>query len=329
MLLLKVKIGLILLGGFLNSFWGNTTLQNYAIETPFIENYSLQENSGYTAVACYKSGFIAVGADGRIDHISTNGEITQTEKFPDIHFKCLLAADQFVMAAGDNGNVVISSKNEPFQKIESGTEKGINSIASFNEFIIAVAKNGEILLGDTEGFFQMFQLNVKGNIVSISSNKTDCFGVTDEGEIIHSKDGLNWNIFDFNKTYAGFYKPCRFKKVLVTENNIAVIGIHEDGTPAVLFSNLGNVWTERTLNYTDENGKDGYLTDIPNDILYDAIADEYYIACSNGKMMILPNCSHCNSFTTITDKNLTGISFNGNVLLIVGEQFFIKHLVIR
>ena len=317
------------MGGFLNSFWGNTSIQNYSVEIPVIENYSLQKNNGYSAVVSYKSGFIVVGADGRIDHLSTNGEITKTEKFPDIHFKCLLAADEIVMAAGNNGNMVISSNNEPFHKIENGTEKDINSIASFNEFIIAVANNGEILLGDKEGFFQMFQLNVKGNIVSISSNKTDCFGVTDEGEIIHSDDGLNWTIFDFNKTYAGFYKPCSFKKVLATENNIAVIGIHEDGTPAVLFSNLGNVWTERTLNYTDDNGKDGYLTDIPNDILYDAIADEYYLTCSNGKIMILPNCSHCNTLSKITNENIWAISCNENTMIVVGKNFFFKTFNIR
>ncbi len=257
--------------------------------------------NGYTAVINYKNGFVATGSDGRIDRISLSGEITSIEKFPNVKFNSLISNDQMIMAAGDNGKVVIASDGGTFRKIDSGTDENINSLTLFDGIVIAGTDGGELLYGDSKGFFQMIQLDLKGKIVSVSSNKTDCFGVTDEGEVIHSKDGKKWDVFDFNKVYDGFYKPCNFRKILVTENRIAVIGTHKDGSPAVLFSSQGNVWTERSLNYTDDQGTDGYLEVAPNDIIYIDFEDQYYITCDSGMLLILPNCNHCNTLTGITN----------------------------
>ena len=286
--------------------------------------------NGYAAITNYKNGFIAVGSDGRIDRISLSGTVTKSEKFPDVNFNCLISDDQMIMAAGDNGNVVIASDSGTFHKINSGTDENINSLTLFDGVVIAGTDGGEILYGDSKGFYQMIQLNLKGKIVSVSSNASDCFGVTDDGEIIHSKDGTNWNVFDFNKVYDGFYKPCNFRKALVTEENrIAVIGTHKDGSPAVLFSSQGNVWTERSLNYTDDQGNDGYLEAAPNDIIYIDFEDQYYIACDSGMLMILPNCTHCNTLTGISNTNLEGISLNANTMILVGDNFFVKSFNLR
>ena len=296
--------------------------------TPNNSNVATDKN-GYTAVINYKNGFVATGSDGRIDRISLSGEITSTERFPNVKFNSLISNDRMVMAAGDNGNVVISLNGGVFQKMESGTDENINSLVLFDDVVVAGTDGGELLYGDSRGFYQMIQLDLKGRIVSLSSNETDCFGVTDQGEIIHSEDGSKWDIFDFNKTYDGYYKPCNFRKILVTENRIAVIGTHKDGSPAVLFSSQGNVWTERSLNYTDDQGNDGYLEFAPNDIIYIDFEDQYYITCDSGMLLILPNCTHCNTLTPITNSNLEGISFNTNAITLVGDNFFIKSFNIR
>lgn len=331
MFFIHINIFLIIFGNVLSLF-SESTFSEFISDNNskgFSENLNVQENNGYTAVTSYKNGFIAVGTDGRVDHISINGEITRADKFPEIQFNSIIAAEEYVVAAGINGDIVMSKNDQPFQGIESGTKNNINSVTYFAEFIIAGTDDGEILIGDNEGFFQKMHLNVQGNITSLSSRDDVCYGVTDEGEIIHSKDGLNWEVFNFNQTYAGFYKPCSFSKVLVARNNIAVVGIHEDGTPTIFFSNLGNVWTERTLNYTDDNGMDVLLKEIPNDIYYDEIADEYYVACNNGIILILPNCSHCNTHTTVAEKHLTGLAFHQNTILIVGSDYFVQSFTIR
>jgi hypothetical protein len=279
---------------------------------------------GYRAVIKYEDGFLAAGSDGQISWISSKGKILKTQKFPGEKFSCLLSFDRLIIVAGDKGSLFISSDKGEFSKVSSGTESDINSIALFNSTIIAGADYGEIISGDRNGHFKKTSLNLKGNIVSVSARASDCYGVTDSGEIIRTTDGKNWTITDFNKVYSGFYRPCYFTRVLVTENRIAAAGIGNDGLPVMMFSTQGNVWTERPLSYTNEQGVVSDLTESPNDILYNESTDEYYLACNHGNIIILPSCSHCNKGDVIGAEDLEGISMNENTIIVVGSNFFSK-----
>jgi len=97
--------------------------------------------------------------------------------------------------------MLISSGEDNFSKIDCGTNRNINTLTFFKEKIVAGAEGGEIVVGTESGLFKTIQLDLKGNIVSLSANTTDCYGVTHKGEIIHTKDGINWSVFDFNKAY--------------------------------------------------------------------------------------------------------------------------------
>lgn len=284
------------------------------------------KGEGYRCLIRYGDGFLAAGSGGQIDWISVSGEKTKSEKFPGENFNCLLEYNNLVIAAGERGTILISSNNGIFRKVESGTVRNINSLTVFNGIIIAGADQGEIITGDGRGSFKKNHLSLKGNIVSVSARASECFGVTDEGEIIRSLDGSKWEITDFNKVYAGYYKPCYFIAILVTENRIAVTGIRNDGSPVMMFSNKGGVWTERILNYTDDQGIKGYLSDIPKAISYYEQGDEYYIACSKGKLMKLPSCSQCNKLVELSEEDLEGISIIENNLMIVGGNFFNRAL---
>jgi hypothetical protein len=148
--------------------------------------------------------------------------------------------------------------------------------------------------------------------------------VTDQGEILHSTDGANWDVFDFNKVYQGFYKSCAFTSILATEKDIVIAGVYEDGSPVFMTSTLGNVWSERPLVYKDQQGIEELLTDRPTGIFYDDSHDLFYLVCNGGKLMKLPSCSHCNELAEITAINLSGISGTNEMLMIVGDGFFTK-----
>ncbi len=287
------------------------------------------KSAGYTSVISYKDGFLASGSGGKIDWISISGKITKSQSYPGERFNCILSDNKMIVTAGDQGILRISYDGETFRKIETGSVKNINSLTLFNRTIIAGAEKGTIIKGDPGGSFSEVKLDLKGNIVSVSSRLTDCYGVTDEGEIIHTKDGIHWDIIDFNKVYSGYYKTCYFKKVLVTEYQIAVAGVHSDGSPAVLFSTQGGVWTERPLNYTDDNGVNMFLSESPNDIIYDEVSNQFFIGCNRGQLMQLPSCSHCNKLASFQDEDIEGISLIDNTLLIVGSDSYIKSINIR
>lgn len=287
-------------------------------------NSSEEKGSGFRAVTDYGEGFVAVGSNGRIDKIDQTGFIVNTDSFPGIKLNCLFTCGVTLFAAGEAGVLLTSENGEVFRQMESGTTMNINSLAGFNEYLIAGADNGTILIGDETGFSKQVSLELKGNIISLSANSSVCYGVTDRGEIIHSKDLADWDIFDFNAFYSGYYEPCRWTAVVVTEQQVAVAGSHENGRPALFLSTGGNVWTNRSLDYIDPHGMPAYLTETPNAMVYDAGRDRLVLACNQGAIMVIPSCSHCNERHNIgTSQNLTAISRQAETLVAVGEDYYI------
>lgn len=280
--------------------------------------------ASYTDIEPYADGFIAVTNNGRIDWISDKGKVTQTKKFEGEIFSSLLVNTHQVIVLGLHGQIFFFENDSSFYKIESQSNNSIKCLTLFKNKIIAGCENGEIAIGENPNSFKYLKLEVKGNIVSLSTRTKDCYGVTDQGEIIHTTDGLNWTIFDFNSVYKGFYKACNFVKIETSSKQIAVIGINEDNSPQLLFSSKGNVWTERTLNYADENGAHNSLSDIPTDIYYDTANDQFILTLTNGRLMTLPSCSHCQKIYKISNENFIAIAGNGSMIMIVGTNNYIK-----
>lgn len=292
---------------------------------PLVFEPEKQNTQGdYNTVIRSEDGFVAASQIGRIDWVSNTGEITKSETFSGLKLNSLLVIDQRIIAAGDNGLLLIGSELEIFKKVDSGTESNINSLALFRGKVIAASDGGEIALGNESGLFKITQLDLKGDIVSISANTTDCYGVTDKGEIIHSGDGISWSVFDFNKKYEGFYKSCQFTKVLATEKQISIIGKQDDGMPVMFYSSRGTVWTQRNLVYADKNGMSSLLNDNLNDIYYDVAKDQFILIGNQGKMMTIPSCSHCNKLFEVGSANLKSIAGNENSLIVVGENGYLK-----
>ena len=301
---------------------GTLIIQDYASVSA---DYSISiKPDGYHSVTGYNDMFLAAGSEGRIDRISLSGHITKTESFPGENFRSIISDNRNVIVAGENGVIRISFDGNTFSKVDSGTDTDINSVTIFNRTIIAGADRGTIILGDPGGSFNVINLNLKGNIVSLSAGSSYCYGVTDAGEIIHTNDAVHWDIFDYNQVYNGYYKQCSFTSVLVTLNRIAVAGKQDDGSPVVAFSSQGNVWTERILSFTDDHGFREFFNEIPNSILYDETGDQYFLACNKGTLLLLPPCTQCNKVTRVSDKDLRSLSFNGNKMLVAGEDYFIR-----
>jgi len=286
--------------------------------------------AGYRDIESYKDCFIAVGTNGRIDVINNRGKVTDNlipVNKDDLN--CIIEDNQILIAAGDNGTILISSDGRHFSNAESGIKANINSVSCLNGLFIAAADGGNLLVSGNGMIWSTIRLQLKGNIRSLSANASSCFGVTDAGEIIRSEDGLNWSVTDYNKEYLGFNKPCIFNKILLIPNRFVIAGKHSDGTPAVLFSTIGNVWTERQLFYDDDHGIPQMLTSIPNDITYDATGDQFFIACDNGEVLSLPSCSKCNEYAKVSENHLYGIICTGGSLVTVGEGYKVNILNIR
>jgi hypothetical protein len=324
------KSCLIILGSIFLIFPDSAQLKNTTLNTigesdsASGDYYETTKLKGYNSVTGYNDMFLAAGSEGRIDWISFSGKITRTESFAGEEFNCIISDNKNIIVAGEKGVIRISVDGKSFGKVESGTVRDINSVIIFNSTIIGGADGGIIILGNQGGSFNALDLNLKGNIVSLSARSSDCYGVTDAGEIIHSVDGIHWDIFDYNRVYSGYYKPCSFTGVLVTQNRIAVAGRQDDDSPVVAFSNQGNVWTERILSYTNDQGSREFLTEIPNSIIYDEAGDQFILGCDNGTLILLPPCSQCNKVSKVSDTDLRGLSLIGSKMLVVGDDYFTR-----
>lgn len=292
--------------------------------TPIAEKVSGQE--GYRDAVPYMGQFLAVGTGGRIDLIDASGARVLTFNEYGSDLNCAAVWNQFAIAAGEGGLVLRTGDGEVFEKTESGTDKDINGIAARQDMIVAGADGGILLVSVNGKSWNTIEPGVRGNIVSVAAGTSMFIAVTDEGEIIKSDDGLNWMVTDYNKEYSGYYKPCIFHEVLAAGSNIVICGRHTDGSPAVITSTLGNVWTERLLNYRDDHGNISFLTNCPNSVAYDKPRDQYILACDRGEIFSLPSCTKCNASAIISGSNLYAISCLDDMLFCGGEGFSV-HVV--
>ncbi len=325
---LLVKIVQLITGGFI-CFIPGERLSLKPAEEPLQENNYRQisegsEIRGYRDIISYGGKCIAVGTGGRIDYINRSGERTPVVTTSRKNLNHIVSNDQMLVVAGDDGTILFSPDGQTFSLEESGTDNNINGLTVKNGLFIACADNGILLISKNGRSWNSIHLEVMGNIISLSANDSFCIGITDKGEIIRSNDGLEWVITNYNKEYSGYNKSCFFKKVLTTKNRIVIIGTYDDGSPSALFSSLGNVWTERSLFYYDDQGMIRYLTSKLNGITYDPYRDQFILACDNGEIFSLPGCTKCNAYAKVSTTNLTAIICNEDYLLIVGEDFSIS-----
>ena len=276
---------------------------------------------GYTDIVQFRDTFIAVGTDGRIDRIARSGERASVDRSTPRKLNHAFANDELCIAVGDHGAILYSTDGEKFYHADSGTEKNIHGIAHKNGLTVAGADEGIILISTDARSWGAMQTGAKGNILSISANDSFFMGITDAGEIIKSLDGTHWDIQDYNREYAGYHEYATFKKILTTPNNIVIIGTHTDGSPAILYSSLGNVWAERWPVYDDDCGTVCYLTHKPNNLTYDADRDRFILACDRGELFSLPDCKKCNAYAKISQKDLHAILYADHYLVVAGDDF--------
>ena len=278
--------------------------------------------TGYFDISSYGEGFIAVGSNGRIDRIDANGFKRTIPDIVSVDLNSVITAGNFIYVAGNSGKILRSSDGENFRLIPTGYSNRLNDIVFFKDRIIAASDSGNIVFSVNGEKWSIMKMKVSGNIVSLASTTSFCIGLTNKGDILKSSDGINWSIFDYNKVYAGYNKHCSFTRIAIGGNRIAIIGRHDDGSPALLFSSVGEVWTERPLFYTSDNESDQLLQNQLIDISYDYKADQFLILCDHGIIFTVPSCIKCNRLFKVSEKQLYTLLLQKGAVIIAGDNYF-------
>ena len=160
------------------------------------------------------------------------------------------------------------------------------------------------------------QINDGSNsVVGVACCGGNTFVLTKYGVILKTTDYKSFTSFDFNLTYTGYYEHTRFSAICASDNSIFIAGIHDNGLPAVFTSTAGNIWSERTLTYTD-GGETLSLEYQPISMAYDTRMDRFVLGCTDGYLFYLPGCSHCNSIESKTHADITAVAFNSGYCLL-------------
>ena len=127
------------------------------------------------------------------------------------------------------------------------------------------------------------------------------FALTGDGRLWLKKEAGEWEEYEFNKMYEGYYPYCRFNNIGYCESGFLAAGLSEDASPLLFRSLLGQVWEQ-----VDLFGKSavlGYIkaTGRINKILYDDHSNQILLLCANGDIITLPNCPKCARIKKITE----------------------------
>lgn len=200
-------------------------------------------------------------------------------------------------------------------------DQPLTAMATKGERLYALDADGQELIElDWEGRVVAREtLPVQGRLTALAADGKTLWAVTDAGEILH--DGSGWTVLDFNAQYEGYYPRMEFRAIAAGGGSVMVAGIRPDGTPAAFTSARGTVWSERTLDYS-EQGQTCVFSAVPMDLSYDAVQDRFYLLGEGGLELALPGCSHCNSLTRYPlDKLYARIPGNLGSLLLGGDGF--------
>ena len=202
-------------------------------------------------------------------------------------------------------------------------ERPFTSLAAGKDGLYALDEDGlELIKLNLDGAIMgLVSLPVQGRLCDLAVDGNTLWAVTDTGEILHGSEASGWTVLDFNAQYAGYYPQISFRAIATGGGSIMVAGVRPDGMPATFTSSRGTVWSERTLDYS-EQGRPCVFSAEVTDLSYDPRQDRFYLLGSGGVQLALPGCSHCNSLTRYpTDTLYARIPSDAGALLLGSDGF--------
>ena len=115
-----------------------------------------------------------------------------------------------------------------------------------------------------------------------------------------------WEQFDFNKEYQGYYPPCSFTAVAWTEGGFLAAGMETESArsrPAAYSSLRGSVWQPENLKALTA---DGVLTPTEPILVFcpDKSSGQIFLLGGRGQVITLTGCPNCVKISHFTDQDI-------------------------
>lgn len=269
----------------------------------------------YDAVA-YQDGFLAVGSQGRVQRISTDGQSTALSAGTDCDFQDIASDGSYAVTVGTDGTAAMISGDGTVSVFSTGHDAALRSICSFRGMWLAGAENGMLLRTRDFRFWEPQQLSVQGTITGLACTDERCIGVTDQGEILVTTDGLRWTVLDYNAYYG---QSLYFQGIEEIDGTFWAYGVREDGTSEIIMSLEGGVWSRRDLIVIEQSRE----IDLSGTEIVGLCSDgeQTIAALADGQALTMPSCAECNKRSKVSENSLGAVAYNNGTLLFAGDDF--------
>lgn len=275
----------------------------------------------YLDVEAYEDGFVVLDSEGVLHFYNSRSQETSSLKPEGIaNSTFICAAGDAVIAADDTSMVCFLDGKWIPMPVPEGIS--ITAITDFHGGVIATAEEGRLLFWSSPfDNARTVAAGIKGEFIGIDSFGDRCHAVTDSSETVTVDLALRTRVFDFNDCYSDYYGEIDIISIASGSTSVCITGTRKDGSPATFVSSDGNVWSERSMDYTD-GGTQLMIDKKPITAAYREYDDCYILLCEDGVIFHLPACSHCNYPIFSGSGNLTSIAFNGRSFMAAGDRIY-------
>ena len=117
-------------------------------------------------------------------------------------------------------------------------------------------------------------------------------GRDDDGRLYIKSDD-QWELFDFNSIYSGYYPPCRFTALAACGGFFHAAGTDDNGRPHLFSSMSGSAWEERPLATRDPMGDLITVNGNVIGIIGHEEQRQLFLVTDAGQLVTLPECPKC------------------------------------
>lgn len=282
---------------------------------------------GYLSAIPMGSDFLACGTGGRIDVITTNGEVTGLDSGTTETLTCVFAAGNRLLVSGSGGTLLVSENGgSSFEKLDLGTTHDLNAVVEYEDTVLAAGEGG-IIYRQNPGGWEPVQMDSGNEIIGMVATNYCVAAITAQTDVYISTDSMNWTQFNFNEFYDGLYPRYVFTKAVGAGGTVFVLGYHEENpnTPLIMYTELGDVWMTKEL--TEVNGEplDPERDMLVNDVCFNT--DQIVGVMNGGRILNITDCVVCNEEKDLeVDTDLWATAVQTDGILVCGEDFYYRVL---
>lgn len=296
-------------------------------DVPEVSEPEEDGKEGYLSAAICGSDFIACGTGGRIDAISTDGQITSLDSGTTETLTNVFTEGSHVLVSGTNGTLLQSDDaGSSFRKLDVGTTGSLNAAVVYQGTMLAAGEGG-IIYRQNPGGWEPVQMERENEIISLIATDYCVAAITAETDVYISTDSLNWTSMNFNEVYDGLYPRYVFTRAVGAGGTFFVLGYPEENPnePLIMFTELGEVWMHKEM--MEINGepmnpeKDMFVHDICFNV------EQIVGVLNGGRVLAITSCTTCNEEKQLDVENaLWATASQPDHVLVCGEDFFSRVL---